>query len=147
MVFFWCRSNAKGSGPLLTPISRRNYRSNTTRERMAGNKPRTHPYSVHIVYGEVPAKICHNLFCKSVDCGKQDSVGFSKIWGQLTRKKRHVNAPHPGKVHGPKLSFLPCTSKGNMCKLYGKCMHLASTGYVLHLEAWDRKNSGAVSSR
>ena len=60
---------------------------------MAGAKPRKPPSSAHQIYGEVPAKICHTLFCKIIDCEKQDSEIFTKIWGQFTREKRHVHAP------------------------------------------------------
>ena len=59
MGVFRCHPNAKGSGPLLNAISKLNYRSNTTREGVAGAKPRTPPSSDHQIYGEVTAKICH----------------------------------------------------------------------------------------
>ena len=64
---------------------------------MSGTKPITTSSSVHQVYGEVPAKICHTLFFKSVDCRKQESAGFARIWGKFASKKRHVHVPHPEK--------------------------------------------------
>ena len=68
---------------------------------MVGDKPRTPPYSVHQVYGEVTAKICRTLFCKSVDYTKQDRAVFSKIWGGFARENIQVHAPHPCKMYDP----------------------------------------------
>ena len=114
---------------------------------MAGAKTITPPYSAHQIYGEFPEKIWHTLFCKSIDCGKQDSEIFTKIWGEITREKRHVHAPHPGKMHEHKFLFLPCTRKRNGCEVCSKFMHSASTGYGLHFEAWRIRHSGDVYIR
>ena len=68
---------------------------------MLGYKHRKPPYNVHQVYGKVPAKLFHTLTCKMVYWWKQDSAGFAKTWWQSAMKKRHVHAPHPGKMHEP----------------------------------------------
>ena len=59
--------------------------SKFTREEMADTKPRTLPSSALPIYGKVPAKIFHTLFCKGIGRKKQDNGIFAKIWGKLTR--------------------------------------------------------------
>ena len=145
--FSRCRPKANGSGPLLNASRKWNKISNTKREGMAGAKPRTLLSSAHQIYGKVPAKIYHTLFCKSIDCRKQDSERFTKIWGKITGEKRHVHAPHPGKMYEPKFLFLPCTRKINGCAVCSKFMLSASTGYGLHLETLCNRHSCAISSR
>ena len=58
---------------------------NSQGEGMADTKPRTPPSSAPQIYGKVPAKIFHTLFCKGIDRRKQDNKIFAKIWGKITR--------------------------------------------------------------
>ena len=83
MGFLQVTSKGKYFIPLLNTSKKLN--SKFTREGIAGAKPRTPPSSAHQIYGGVPIKICHNLFCKSIDRGKQESEIFTKIWGKITQ--------------------------------------------------------------
>ena len=78
---------------------------------MAGTKPRTLPSSARQIYGKVPAKIFHTLFCKSIDRRKQDNEFFTKIWGKLHGKRDMCMHHILEKCRNPNFSFYHAQAK------------------------------------
>ena len=102
------RPNANDFRPLLKTSKKGN--TKFTREGMAGAKPRTPPSSAHQIYGKVPAKIFHTLFCKGIDRGKK-TKDLPKYGGNLHGKRDMCMHHILEKCRNPNCSFYHAQAK------------------------------------